>query len=160
MGKKADWCTAVIVGPDFEVVIEGKVDFDLDLGQYGTKNGVLSRPEEREVFASVAMFLEAIDLVLRRLSDQGADLDSIEALSGAGMQHGTVFWSQSAEPLLAGLNSSKTLLEQLQGAFSHPLSPNWQDSSTHRQCGEFNTALESAEMLARVTGSSAHHVGP
>jgi len=118
------------------------------------------------VFAPVAMFLEAIDLVLHRLEVQGADFSKVQGISGAGMQHGTVFWSRDAETILGGLDPAKTLVEQLEGgakgerkgAFSHPFSPNWQDASTQEQCEKFDALLKSPEELAAATGSKAHHV--
>jgi xylulokinase len=118
------------------------------------------------VFAPTALFLEAIDLVLQRLKNQGADFSKVQGISGAGMQHGTVFWSKDAESLLANLDAGKTLVEQLEGgakgekkgAFSHPFSPNWQDASTQKQCKGFDAALKDPESLAEATGSSAHHV--
>lgn len=117
------------------------------------------------MFAPVAMFLEAIDLVLQRLKGLGADFSKVKGISGAGMQHGTVFWSTDAETLLGSLDSGKALLEQLgdgkgekKGAFSHPYSPNWQDASTQRQCDAFDRAMGDAQKLAAATGSCAHHV--
>ena len=99
---------------------------------------------------------------LQRLKDEGVDFSKIRGLSGAGMQHGTVFWSKEAESLLASLDSSKTLLEQLsneqKSAFAHPHSPNWQDASTQQQCDKFDVELKDPETLAEITGSKAHHV--
>jgi sugar (pentulose or hexulose) kinase len=127
---------------------------------------VLTNPSEGEVFAPVALFLDAIDLVLQRLKEQGADFSKVQGISGAGMQHGTVFWSKDAESILGSLDPGKTLLEQLEGgakgerksAFSHPFSPNWQDASTQKQCEEFDKKLGTPEELAEATGSKAHHV--
>ena len=114
----------------------------------------------------MALWLEAIDLVLQRLKEQGADFSKVQGISGAGMQHGTVFWSKDAETLLGSLDAGKTLLEQLEsgakgerkGAFSHPFSPNWQDASTQKQCDAFDATLQEPRNLALATGSSAHHV--
>jgi len=100
------------------------------------------------------------------LKEQGADFSKIQGVSGAGMQHGTVFWNHDAETLLSSLDSGKTLLEQLEGgakgerkgAFSHPFSPNWQDASTQKQCEAFDKTLGDPRNLALATGSSAHHV--
>jgi xylulokinase len=139
----------IVVGSDLKLIHEAKVDFDADFGKYGIHKGVLTNPAEGEVFAPVALFLEAIDLVLQRLKEQGADLSKVQGISGAGMQHG-----------------SKTLCEQLEGgakgerrgAFSHPFSPNWQDASTQEQCEKFDAALDGADNLAAATGSKAHHV--
>jgi xylulokinase len=118
------------------------------------------------VFAPVALWLEAIELVLQRLKEQGADFSKVQGISGAGMQHGTVFWNHDAETVLDSLDASKTLIEQLEGgakgerkgAFSHPFSPNWQDASTQKQCEAFDKTLGEPRNLALATGSSAHHV--
>ncbi|KAF2271145.1 actin-like ATPase domain-containing protein [Lojkania enalia] len=155
----------IVVKSDLKKVYEAKVDFDADLAKYGINKGVLTNPSEGEVFAPVAMWLEAIDLVLQRLKEGGADFSKIGGISGAGMQHGTVFWSKDAETLLRGLDAGKTLLEQLEGgakgerkgAFSHPFSPNWQDASTQKQCDAFDRALHDPKNLAAATGSKAHH---
>ncbi|KAF2691404.1 D-xylulose kinase-like protein [Lentithecium fluviatile CBS 122367] len=153
----------IIVGSDLKLIHEAKVDFDADLAYYGIEKGVLTNPDEGEVFAPVAMFLEAVDLVLKRLKIQGADFGKVKGISGAGMQHGTIFWGKKADEELAGLDgeSGKSLKEQLGGtdggAFSHEFSPNWQDASTQAQCDRFDEKLGGKESLAEGTGSSAHH---
>ena len=127
---------------------------------------MLQNKEENEIFASVAMWLDALDLVLSRLQKDGLDFSRVKGVSGAGMQHGTVFWSEKADQLLGSLDSGKALLEQLlpggvedlDGAFAHTYSPNWQDASTQKQCELFDAHLGSPERLAEVTGSKAHHV--
>ena len=97
-----EFAKGIIVKSDLKLLYEAKVDFDADLSKYGIEKGVLTNPDEGEVFAPVAMWLEAIDLVLQRLKEQGADFSKIKGISGAGMQHGTVFWSKDAETLLVG----------------------------------------------------------
>ncbi|KAK0366572.1 hypothetical protein LTS02_006210 [Friedmanniomyces endolithicus] len=155
----------LVVDSDLKLVYEAKVDFDEDFKKYGIEKGVLTNPSEGEVFAPPAMWLEAVDLVLDRLRNAGLDFSKIKGLSGAGMQHGTVFWSADAESLLGHLDGRKTLVEQLEsggkgkkrGAFAHPMSPNWQDASTQKQCDEFDDHLGDAQTLADITGSKAHH---
>jgi xylulokinase len=148
------------------LIHEAKVDFDADLGsKYGVEKGVLQNKAENEIFAPVAMWLDALDLVLSRLQSAGLDFSKVKGVSGAGMQHGTVFWSEEADRLMGGLDSGKSLLQQLKpgkigeatGAFAYPFSPNWQDASTQQQCEMFDSHLGSPERLAEVTGSKAHH---
>ncbi|KAF2155865.1 putative D-Xylulose kinase [Myriangium duriaei CBS 260.36] len=157
---------ALVVDHDLNLRYEAKVHFDDDLSKYGITKGVLTNPSEGEIYAPVAMWLDAIELVLSRLRDQGCQFQRIKGLSGAGMQHGTVFWSLAADKLLASLDPDKTLQAQLEpstkvsereGAFSHPDSPNWQDASTQKQCDAFDRELGSPEELANETGSKAHH---
>ncbi|TLD32490.1 xylulose kinase [Venturia nashicola] len=155
----------IVVNSNLKLIHEAKVDFDADLSKYGIEKGVLTNPPEGEIFAPVAMWLEALDLVLQRLRESGLDFSRIRGISGAGMQHGTVFWSQDAEHILSSLDAGKSLVEQLEpgskgerkGAFSHPFSPNWQDASTQSQCEEFDKSLGGPEKLAQNTGSKAHH---
>jgi xylulokinase len=112
------------------------------------------------------MWLEAIDLVLSRLKEAGLDFSRVKGVSGAGMQHGTVFWSARADELLGGLSARGSLVEQLMpggvhdlnGPFAHTYSPNWQDASTQEQCEAFDAHLGGPDKLAKVTGSKAHHV--
>ena len=43
-------------------------------------------------------------------------------------------------------------------AFAHPWSPNWQDHSTQAECDIFEEGVGGEEEMARISGSSAHHV--
>ncbi|KAL2017302.1 hypothetical protein VTK56DRAFT_2325 [Thermocarpiscus australiensis] len=149
---------AIVVQSDLQVVSDAKVDFDQDFGaKYGIKKGVLLNEEEGEVFAPVAMWLEAVDLVLLRLQEKNTPLGRIRGISGSCQQHGSVYWSRQADRLLGALQPDKALADQLTGAFSHPFAPNWQDHSTQAECDQFDAKLGSAERLAEVTGSAAHH---
>ncbi|RYP33669.1 hypothetical protein DL767_004664 [Monosporascus sp. MG133] len=140
------------------VVSEAKVDFDDDFAsKYGIKKGVQTNEAEGEVYAPVAMWLDALELVLNRLKEKGCPVQDIRGVSGSGQQHGSVYWNDHAEPTLKALDPKKTLLEQLSGTLSYEFSPNWQDHSTQAECDQFDAHLGSAQKLAEVTGSSAHH---
>ena len=108
----------------------------------------------------VEMFLKAIDLLFQRISssEEGQKLLSqCVAISGAAQQHATVYWSSAAPQLLGSLSPERTLADQLQQAFSCPVSPNWQDSSTTMECQEMEVSLPGgADELAQRTGSRAH----
>lgn len=111
------------------------------------------------MYAPVAMWLEAVDLILERLKRKGTPFSQVRGISGAGQQHGSVFWSQIGEELLANLDPGERLVNQLSPkGFAHAWSPNWQDASTQKECDQFDAALGDEEELAQVTGSKAHHV--
>lgn len=149
----------IAVNSDLKLVYQAHADFDDDFSRkYGVVKGVLTHPDAGEIFAPNAMWLEAVDLVLGRLKEQGCDFSKVRGISGAGMQHGTVFWNHNAGELLKSLKGDKPLIDQLKGAFSHPHSPNWQDASTQSQCEQFDDELGGQEELANLTGSKAHHV--
>lgn len=147
----------LVVDSSLNKVDEAKFDFDADAKGFEVHKGVMTNEAEGEVFAPVAMWLQALDTVLERLKSQGVDFSKVRGISAAGMQHGSIFWSADAEGLMSSLDPSKGLQTQMDRAFSHPYSPNWQDASTQKECDEFDVALGDEVELANVTGSKAHH---
>lgn len=76
---------AIVITDDLTVQHEVAVHFDRDLGgKYSVTNGAVRGPDEGEVTSPVAMWVEAIDLLMQRMKDAGVDLGSISAFSGAG----------------------------------------------------------------------------
>lgn len=150
----------IVLDQTLRVVYQAKFDFDADAKGYSVQKGVLTNEAEHEVFAPVTLWLQALDVVLQRLRDQGLDFSRVSRISSAGMQHGSVFWDWKAEDMLANIdnNPDEPLERQLQEAFSYPYSPNWQDASTQKECDEFDRHLGNTQVLAEVTGSKAHHV--
>lgn len=71
-------------------------------------------------------------------------------------QHASVYWSRESSSILGSLDPRATLTEQLPKAFSRPIVPNWQDSSTTAECRKLEAAFGGAEALARATGSKAY----
>ena len=150
----------IAVTSNLKVVYEAAFDFDADVTGFNVKKGVLTNEAEREVYAPIAMWLTAIDAVLHRLQSKGIDFHRVRGISGAGQQHGSVYWTRDGESALKNLHKDKTLQSQLDHAFSYPYSPNWQDASTQEQCEIFDTSLGDEIQLALNTGSKAHHVRP
>ena len=146
------------VTSDLKVIHSAVFDFDKDAKGFNIVKGVLTNEAEREVFAPVAMWLQAIDKVLEKLREAGLDFNRVMGISGAGQQHGSVYWSTEGSEDLRHLDASRTLEAQLKDAFSYPYSPNWQDASTQEQCDMFDRRLGDEYKLAMTTGSKAHHV--
>lgn len=149
---------ALAVTSSLQVVHAAKFDFDTDSHGFGVKNGVITNEAEHEVYAPVAMWLQAVDVLLQRLEKAGLDFSRVKGISGAGQQHGSVYWSQEGNKMLGELDAAKSLELQLEHAFSFPFSPNWQDASTQEECDAFDKELGNAAQLALNTGSKAHHV--
>jgi len=84
------------------------------------------------------------------------DFASIASVSGAGQQHGSVYWARGSERQLKELNPEKTLAEQLQNAFSIKDSPIWMDSSTSDYCRKLEKIVGGPEKLAAITGSRGY----
>jgi len=109
---------------------------------------------EGRITGPVLMWVEALDLVLKKLRKVSFPFHKVYAISGSGQQHGSVYWAKGAlKSHLKLLNPSKgSLVTQLQDAFSIKDSPVWMDSSTSAQCAAIEKALGGGAKLAALTG--------
>ncbi|KAI8067096.1 hypothetical protein BC940DRAFT_347173 [Gongronella butleri] len=138
------------------IVYEHAVNFGRDLPEFNTHNGVIVQDSVKNVVTSpTLMWVKAFDLLLADLAAQGLT-KYIVAISGAGQQHGSVYWSKEGAHQLSALDASRTLEDQLQHAFSRSQSPIWQDSSTTKQCRELEASVGGPEALAQLTGSKGY----
>lgn len=148
---------ATVLDSNLNVVKSEQIQFDSDLPHYNTKDGVYRDPSENgRIVSPTLMWVEALDLVLQRLAKSGLDFGKVDALSGSGQQHGSVFWKKGSSAILSSLDSKKRLVDQLRNAFSVKESPIWMDSSTTAQCREIEKAFGGALELSQITGSRAY----
>ncbi|CAG4946134.1 unnamed protein product [Colias eurytheme] len=145
---------AVIIGEDYEVRQEADVEFDVDLPEFRTSGGVV-RGERGEVTAPPLLWVKALDMVMDRLIVEGVDFSTVEALSGAAQQHGSVWWAKGSEERLQSLSPDDFLHTQLATTFMAD-SPVWMDSSTTVDCRALEEAVGGPEELAKITGSRAY----
>lgn len=125
--------------------------------KYGIKKGVLNNDETGEILSPVHMWLDALDHVFDEMKSDNFPFDKVRGLSGSGMQHGSVFWSQSASEALNSMKGKLNLSEALTDAFATEMSPNWQDHSTGQEIKDFEAVAGGPEELATRTGSRAHY---
>ncbi|OWR42515.1 xylulose kinase isoform 1 [Danaus plexippus plexippus] len=145
---------AIVIDDKYEIQQEADVEFDVDLPEFRTAGGVL-RGEHGEVTAPPLLWVKALDMVLDRLVVAGVDFSTVEALSGAAQQHGSVWWAKGAEAKLASLTPDGFLHTQLATVFVCD-SPVWMDSSTTADCKALEEAVGGPEELAKITGSRAY----
>ncbi|TQE01386.1 hypothetical protein C1H46_012967 [Malus baccata] len=148
---------ATVLDSNLNVVTTELVQFDSDLPHYKTKDGVYRDPSVNgRIVSPTLMWVEALDLVLRKLSSSNLDFGKIAAVSGSGQQHGSVYWKNGSSSLLSSLDPKKPLVDQFKGAFSVNESPIWMDSSTTAQCRELEKAAGGALELSQLTGSRSY----
>ena len=145
----------IIDAREGSILSEVSVNFENDLPHYQTSSGFVHGDLPGEVFSDPLMWVEALDLLLTRLVESGADLSAIEAISGSGQQHATVYLNDRFNSTLADLQSVSCLKDQLVSCLSRPLSPIWMDSSTAQECEEIASAIGGNDELCRRTGSTA-----
>lgn len=137
------------------ILAEKSINFDAHFGRaYGVTNGVLHLGDG-VVHSAPLMWVEALDLLLQSLREDGHDLSQIETVAGSGQQHGTVYLNDQAAAALAGLSPSRPLRDQLAGIFSRATAPVWMDTSTAAQCRELEEAMGGRQALLELTGNTA-----
>uniref|UniRef100_A0A5F9C2T5 Xylulose kinase n=1 Tax=Oryctolagus cuniculus TaxID=9986 RepID=A0A5F9C2T5_RABIT len=104
----------VAVDSDLTVFYEDSVHFDRDLPEFGTQGGVHVHKDGLTVTSPVLMWVQALDVLLEKMKASGFDFSQVVALSGAGQQHGSVYWKRGAGRVLTSLSPALPLHEQLQ----------------------------------------------
>ncbi|OBS75102.1 hypothetical protein A6R68_14348 [Neotoma lepida] len=146
----------VAVDTELNVFYEDSVHFDRDLPEFGTQGGVHVHKDRLTVTSPVLMWVQALDLILEKMKASGFDFSQVLALSGAGQQHGSVYWKAGASLVLSSLSPVLPLHQQLQACFSISDCPIWMDSSTTAQCRQLEAAVGGAQTLSCLTGSRAY----
>ncbi len=149
----------VIIDPEAGIVVSrADVAYANDLPDYPS---VFSPGGDAlEKHADPRVWLAALDLLFARLRAAGAPLDRVVGIGGCGQQHGSVYLNNRATAILASLEPTINLVDQLTPALSRATSPIWMDSSTSRQCGELAAAI--GARFQKDTGSpvTARFTGP
>ncbi|CAG05334.1 unnamed protein product, partial [Tetraodon nigroviridis] len=146
----------VVIDENLTVVHQNNVQFDSELPEFRTHGGVHVHGDGLTVTSPVLMWVKALDLLLDRLRRAGLNFSRVRALSGAGQQHGSVFWRTGASETLKNLDPEQDLHQLLQDCFSVLDSPVWMDSSSSQQCVQLQAAVGGAQSLAEITGSRAY----
>ncbi len=147
--------TAVIIDPSSgSITLQESVNFGSDLPQYESPSGFIPNGENGEVHANPLMWLDALDLLLSRISEK-TDLSKIKMLAGSGQQHGSVYLNNDFDSIISKLDTEKSLSEQIEPTLTRATSPIWMDTSTGEECAEITEALGSSEEICKRSGSIA-----
>ena len=119
-----------------KVVFSAAVNYGKDLPQFNSPDGFLPNDDILVRHADPRMWIEGLELVLKRLQGSGCPMDEIAAVGGDAQQHATVYL-ESLVPLV----------------FSRPTSPIWMDSSTGAEVAALDAKF--GARLQTDTGSPA-----
>jgi xylulokinase len=113
---------AILLSASSNIVKEAAVHFDDDLPQYNTTNGALhgdtTSGREGVVAAPVAMFLDALDMLMDKLKGDGVDFSLVKAVGGSAQ----VFISMHAISLSSQDESTSSNTDQFTGV-NPPIHP-------------------------------------
>jgi xylulokinase len=136
------------------VVLDESVNFGKSLPHYRSPSGFLPDENPQLKHADPLMWVEALDLLLGRLKQRGTDFSAVEAISGAGQQHGSVYLKQRLSDVPAW-DASRDLASQVRPLLSRATSPIWMDSSTSEECREIAAAVGGDSRVVTISGSRA-----
>uniref|UniRef100_A0A8C0XE37 Xylulose kinase n=1 Tax=Castor canadensis TaxID=51338 RepID=A0A8C0XE37_CASCN len=111
-----------------------------------TQGGVHVHEDRLTITSPVLMWVQALDVILEKMKASGFDFSQVLALSGAGQQHGSIYWKTGANLALTSLSPDLPLYQQLQTCFSISDCPVWMDSSTTIQCRQLEAAVGGARL--------------
>lgn len=127
------------------------VKFD-DIPGFDCTNGVLESDDPLVKHSDPLLWLEGLERVLMKLGEAGLDFSKVEAVSGSGQQHGTVYLNHQFLSS-SWQNSDKSLVETFRPLLSRRTAPIWMDSSTTAECGEIAEAAGGESRVQSLTGS-------
>ncbi|MBA7613189.1 MAG: hypothetical protein GH143_10565 [Calditrichaeota bacterium] len=129
-------CKLVVIDTKAEdIILVDSVNYDEDLPQYGTSNGVIQGLEEGVSESDPNMWIEAINVAFEKLRLSEVRQDQVRCISVSGQQHGLV--ALDAE-----------------GNLTRPGSKLWNDFSTHEECEILTERVGGKEAMIREVGNS------
>ncbi len=129
-------CKLLVIDFDTEdIIFVESVNYDQDLPQYRTKDGVVQGLEIGASESEPQMWIDAVNIVFDRMSSSGIPTDRILCISVSGQQHG-----------LVALDS--------EGNLTRPRSKLWNDFTTLEECQILTECIGGKEAMIREVGNS------
>jgi len=142
----------VIDTAEGSIVAEHAINFGQHLPEYNAPQGFIPDGKDGEVHADPRMWLDALELLLQDLGKL-CDLSKIQAISGAGQQHGSVYLNEEWFKILPELKPERTLAQQIEVSLTRDSAPIWMDSSTEKECREISTEAGGDAIVCERSGS-------
>lgn len=118
-----------------DIVFVDSVNYDQDLPQYGTKDGVIQGLESGASESEPQMWIDSVNIVFNRLSSSGIPIDRILCISVSGQQHGLVALD-------------------VEGTLTRSRSKLWNDFTTHEECLILTERVGGKESMIQEVGNS------
>jgi len=129
-------CKFVVINADnSQIEYIDSVNYDSDLPQYDTKDGVIQTSEKKFSEADPNMWIDALHLLFKRMVHKNFEVNQIKAISVSGQQHG-----------LVALDS--------QGDLTRKISKLWNDYSTTEECELLTKKIGGKEQMIAEIGNS------
>jgi xylulokinase len=129
-------CKLVVIDPEAGAVVHvDRVDYDDDLPHYGTEEGAVAGLGEGVSESDPRMWIEALEVLLGRLSESEVPAERVRCISTSGQQHGLVALAAD-------------------GTLARPRAKLWNDFSTAEECEILTEAVGGPEAMIAEVGNS------
>ncbi len=129
-------CKLVVIDLDQSaIVFNDQINYDADLPEYKTQNGVMQGLDEGVSESDPQMWIDSLNMLFERLKSSKVNIAEIAALSVSGQQHGLV--ALDAE-----------------GNLSRRASKLWNDFSTGDECELLTAAVGGKEAMIDEVGNT------
>ncbi len=118
-----------------EMIFKDSINYDQDLPEYATRNGVIQGLETGASESDPGMWIKALDILLERLQKSKVDTNQIKCMAVSGQQHGLVTLDQG-------------------GRLTRQRSKLWNDFSTEEECGMLTQAVGGVDEMIKEVGNS------
>jgi len=118
-----------------KVVYTDLINYDRDLPQYETENGVIKNLGEGVSESDPMMWIDALNMLFARLAKSNVPVSRIKAISVSGQQHGLVCLDE-------------------EGNLSRKRSKLWNDFSTQEECDLLTDAVGGISNMIEEVGNS------
>ncbi|MBI4420271.1 MAG: hypothetical protein HY560_05550 [Gemmatimonadetes bacterium] len=126
----------VVIEPEAQAVRHvDRVDYDRDLPQYGTAGGAIAGLGEGASESDPRMWVDAVELLLRRLTESSVAPSRIRCISVSGQQHGLVALTAD-------------------GRLARPHAKLWNDFSTAEECRILTDAVGGDQAMIAEVGNT------
>lgn len=129
-------CKLVVLDIKAEkIVFVDAVNYDEDLPEFNTQNGVMKDMPEGVSESDPHMWIDAMNQLFKRLSDSSVPVNSICCISVSGQQHGLVALDKK-------------------GNLARKTSKLWNDFSTQEECELLTDRVGGPEVMIQETGNT------
>lgn len=129
-------CKFLIINQDKEeVVYLTSVNYDNDLDDYDTQNGVIKDTPKVVSESNPTMWLDAIEMVFKRAKKENIPLNDIKCISVSGQQHGLVSLDK-------------------EGNLTRKRSKLWNDFSTKEECNILRERVGGKDEMIKEIGNT------
>ena len=138
-----------------KTIFSGAVDYDQDLPHRDTRDGITFDRNTAYSYTDPQLWIEALDLILERIVDEGIDVSKIKVISGCA-RPSVLFFNDQLPDAISHLNPNLTLIDQLRPCYTSRKACISLDSTASSYKKEIEAQFGTPETIQLITGTRHH----